>query len=133
MSAVDRPSGHRKGEPALATALAAGLTLVDAAAAAGVSERTARRRMADPQYRSAIHAVRTEIVDSTVGRLVAASVGAVDTLAELSANGNDSVRLRAAGQLLGHLVAVSEAIELRLRLDALEASITQAHALPNPD
>jgi hypothetical protein len=41
-------NGRRKGEAALLVALAAGMTVRDAAVAAGIGERTATRRVADP-------------------------------------------------------------------------------------
>jgi hypothetical protein len=56
-------NGRRKrGDDALAVALAAGKTLRDAAAVAGVAERTATRRWADPGFRIHVAELRADMM-----------------------------------------------------------------------
>jgi hypothetical protein len=60
---------NRPDELKLTEALATGASYRDAAIQAGCSERTARRRMADPDFRSDVRSVRSTILDRTVGVL----------------------------------------------------------------
>ena len=94
-------NGRHNADSALVAALAAGFTYSDAGAAAGVSERTVRRRMTDPQFRSQVEAARTDLVSRAVGLAADSVVEAVETLRTLmvSAEG-ESVRLGAARALL---------------------------------
>ena len=47
-------NGSRKGADAFVLALASGVTLKDAATAAGISERQAHRRVDEPQFRQRV-------------------------------------------------------------------------------
>src|SRR5262245_9420848 len=62
-------NGRRKGDGALVLALAGGLTVRDAAHAAGVGERTATRRLADPDFRRRVSHVRAEMVERALGKM----------------------------------------------------------------
>jgi hypothetical protein len=77
------------------------MTYADAAQAAGVSERTARRRMEDESFRSQVTAARADLVQRAVGRASDSLVEAVDTLLELMRGASsESARLGAARALL---------------------------------
>jgi hypothetical protein len=77
------------------------MTYADAAEAAGVSERTARRRMEDESFRSQVTGARVELVERAVGRASDSVVEAVDTLRELMQSASsESARLGAARALL---------------------------------
>src|SRR5262249_42718410 len=54
-------NGRRRGDNALLLALASGQTVRDAARLAGIGERTATRRLADPAYRRRVAELRAEI------------------------------------------------------------------------
>jgi hypothetical protein len=58
-----------RGNAALLTALASGQSVKSAARAAGVSERTAFRRVADPVFRQAVSQARAELLARAVGLL----------------------------------------------------------------
>ena len=60
--------GRKNADDGLAAALAAGQTLC-AAAAAGVSERTARRRWADAAFRRRVSVIRGEMIGQAIGRV----------------------------------------------------------------
>src|ERR1019366_7735338 len=54
--------GLRKQDDALALTIASGRTLPEAAASAGIGERTARRRWADPAFRNRVQEIGAEMV-----------------------------------------------------------------------
>src|SRR4051794_16178783 len=89
-------NGIRKGDDALALALASGKTLRDAAKCAHVSERTASRRWADPAFRRRVTKLRAEMVSQAMGRMVDWMTEAADTLRKLLKAESDSVRLGAS-------------------------------------
>lgn len=66
-----------KGEPHTLTALACGASAAEAAQAGGVSERTVRRRLAEPAYRRQVAAVRADVLGRIVGQLVDAGTDAL--------------------------------------------------------
>jgi hypothetical protein len=96
------PGGDRsQADGVLAAAIAAGLTYVAAAERAGVSERTARRRMSDNAFRLLVERERSHTIDAVRGRLVAATVDAAETLHGLCLGAeSESVRASAARALL---------------------------------
>jgi hypothetical protein len=117
--------GRRNADDALAAAVAAGQTLRDAAAAAGVGERTATRRWADPTFRSRVARLRGDMVARSLGRLADSMAEAADVLRQLLAAKGESVRLGAARSLLELGVKLRESVELEERLCALEERAAQ--------
>jgi hypothetical protein len=104
----------------LALALAQGKTRADAAAVAGVSERTVYTRLADSDFGRRVSDLRAELVNTSVGRLAAAAATAADTLAELlGAAAPPTVRLAAARAVLD-LVRLAFDETIAERLSALE-------------
>jgi hypothetical protein len=94
-------NGRHNADSALVAALAAGMTYADAARVAGVSERTARRRMEDEPFRSQVTAARGDLVQRAVGRASDSLVEAVETLQDLMRSASsESARLGAARALL---------------------------------
>jgi hypothetical protein len=94
-------NGRHNADELLATAIAAGLTFGEAAKRAGVSERTARRRMKDDEFRGQVSEARSAMVSQGVGRVSSLLVDAAETLGELMRSAeSESVRLGAARGLL---------------------------------
>ena len=75
--------GRRKGDSGLVAALAGGATVRDAARSAGVSERTAHRRLEDAAFARRVSEARAELIARTVGTLADASTGDGTTLRDL--------------------------------------------------
>ncbi|HWB10273.1 MAG TPA: hypothetical protein VG826_13665, partial [Pirellulales bacterium] len=73
------------GEEELVLALAAGATVREAAEQAGVEERTARRRLADADFRRTVSRVRGRLFDSALGRLAGLASRATGVLERLMA------------------------------------------------
>jgi hypothetical protein len=112
--------GRRKGDAALLLALASGRTVRAAARAAGIGERTATRRLADPAFRRRVSELRAEMVERALGRAAWGMRAAADTLRQLLRAEKESVRLGAARALLELTVKLRESVELEQRLRAVE-------------
>jgi hypothetical protein len=123
--------GRRNADEALALAVASGQTLRDAAPAAGVSERTAARRMADPDFRFRVADLRGEMVRRSLGRMADGMSEAADVLRKLLAAESESVRLGAARSMLELGLKLREAVDLAEQVTELKARVQQiisAHA-----
>jgi AcrR family transcriptional regulator len=113
-------NGRKRADGVLATAFAAGATVADAAAQAGVSERTVYRRLKDTafclQVRSTEEAIRARVLT----RLIQESFPAVDTLSGLLLPDNPPfVRFAAAKQILEYTMRRQES-GMQQRLSAVE-------------
>jgi hypothetical protein len=86
--------GRRNADELLATALAAGKTVHDAAAAAGVAGRTAVRRLADADLTRHVAALRDDMIRAAAGRLADGMAAAADLLRALLADADPHVRHR---------------------------------------
>ena len=110
----------------LAAALAAGCSIGEAIARAGVSSTHGYRLARTPEVRRRVAEIRASAASATVGLLTAASSQAVKVLAEIMANAEakDSDRIAAARAVLSMIGPMSELHELRQRLDAIESQQT---------
>jgi hypothetical protein len=114
-------SGRSGADAVLVAVLAAGATYDAAAAQAGVSERTVRRRMDEPEFRQQVDAARADLVTQTTARLVSASVEAVATLeALLGPETPPAQRLGAAKAVIELATRLREQEDLASRITALE-------------
>jgi hypothetical protein len=116
------PRGGRcAADTALLSALAGGQQIEAAAKMAGVSESTAKRRLADPVFRARLDAIRAEAINRAVGVLSMASVGAAAELLRLIKSANsEQVRLAAATRILELEMKLRESYQIEERLAALE-------------
>jgi hypothetical protein len=114
-------SAHgQRGDQALIAALAAGSSVEEAAARAGVSRRTAYRRLADPGFQRRLVGARDELVTEALGELVASAGAAVARLRDLLDARDDRIKLGAAKALLDQLLRIRETVTLAERVSALE-------------
>ena len=105
----------------LAVHVAGGKTIRQAAGIVGISEATAYGFSSSDEFKQAVSRLRTEAVNAAVGSLSDSASEAVDTLRSLlEATNEPSVRLNAAKAILANLKPLSEANELRARIDAIE-------------
>src|SRR5262245_66356005 len=113
--------GRKNADEALALLLAGGRTHHDAAAAARVSERTVRRRLADPRFRERVAALRAAMVERAAAILAEGMAEGAAVLRQLALEGrSEAVRLGAARALLELGVRLRESVELEQRVAALE-------------
>jgi hypothetical protein len=118
-------------DEALLASLACGATVEQAARAAGMSPRTAHRRLKDPDFRQRLQDRRAEITQRTIGMLTAAGLESVKTLITLQTGTTPAaVRLGAARSVLELGIKLRENAELTERIAALEAQA--AGAPPDP-
>src|SRR5262245_40647236 len=75
--------GRRGADGVLMGFLVAGASHTEAAQAAGVSERTVRRRLRDPDFSAEVERLRSETVRAVASALRSAALGAVSILVEL--------------------------------------------------
>ena len=93
-----------QGDDQLFQASVSGCHIENAASIAGISVRTAYRRLADPTFRSQLQDARQSLRESILAKLSDAGHDAVGTLWELMQSADDEgVRLRAAKAVLGSL------------------------------
>lgn len=117
--------GRQNADEFLAAALATGQTLRAAAVTAGIAERTAARRWADPAFRRRVAGLRGDLVQAAVGRLADGMSAAAEVLRQLLAAQSENVRLGAARSLLELGVNLRESVELEDRFAALEAALSR--------
>ena len=113
-------SGRRSADELLAVAMASGQTLRGAAVVAGIAERTAARRWADPVFRRRVSDLRGQLVQAAVGKLANAMSEAADALQALLTADGENVRLGAARSILELGVKMRESTELEDRVVELE-------------
>jgi hypothetical protein len=117
----------KQAEQALLLALACGATVENAARKAGMSERTAYRRLDDAAFVQQLRRVRAEMVQRTAGMLTGAGLGAVKTLVDLQdATVSASVRRRAARDVLELALPYRERADLEERVATLEERLVNA-------
>jgi hypothetical protein len=119
MSANVRKKGGRDREP-VALALADGRTITDAAAAAGLNERTVRRWLDEAPFREWVRALRHERYGQAAGQAAANNAKAVQTLVAILDSPNEANRLGAAKALLTFSFQFRKEDEFAARLDELE-------------
>jgi len=105
---------------ALIAALAAGLTVREAAGRAHIGERTARRRLEDPAFRRRVADARAALLERAIGRMAASTTAAADTLQALLDAESESVRHAAAKTLLELASRGIELLDLAGRVEQLE-------------
>jgi hypothetical protein len=116
------PNGTPAGEEKLILALAGGATTRAAAEQAGVSERTAYRRLKDADFRRAVSEVRGRMFDAALGQLAGLASKAVETLERLMESEKPSEALGAAKAVLEAGSRLRQYTEVEEQLNRLEDS-----------
>jgi hypothetical protein len=118
------PHGHADG--VLAAQLAGGATIAVAAAAAGVSVRTAHRRLNEPAFRKLLDDLREDHLGQAGSALAREATASVVKLAQLRDGAvGESVQLRAAALVLELGLRIREAVELEQRIGELERRLAE--------
>ncbi len=118
-------SGRKNGDTTLVLALAAGTTVKDAAAQAGMGERTVYRRLENVEFQQRVTAARSEMVSRAVGLLADAATDAVSTMRGLLSAESESVRLGAARGILELGTRLRETVELAAELQRLKDTVAE--------
>jgi uncharacterized protein (UPF0147 family) len=87
-----------------------------------IGEKTVRRWADTPTFREYVLLAQRDAVQNAVGRLSYAGAEAVDVLVDVMRNTKvpPGVRVRAASQILGSLITITEFATLESRIAALE-------------
>ena len=119
----------RQADDPLLLALACGLSAEQAARQAGVSVKTAYRRLDDPAFAARLADLRAAMLARAAAMLTAAAVEAVRTLADLLKPANaPATRLNAARAILDHGVKLRALVEIEVSFKDLEARLARLPA-----
>jgi hypothetical protein len=116
--------GRKNADEVFLATIACGATVESAASKAGISRRTAHRRLLDPQAQKQLAELRAETVRRCCALLTAASLEAVKTLLDLQHPQTlPGVRLGAAKAIIELGTRLREQTEMAERIAALEARL----------
>lgn len=115
--------GRHSADEALALAIASGVTVAEAAHLAGIGERTAYRRRAEPAFRKRVLELRSGMLDRALGRMADGMVEAADKLRSLLNAGSEAVQLQAAARLLELGWKARERVDLEAEIAELESQL----------
>jgi hypothetical protein len=105
--------------------LAAGGSVVDAAAAAGVSDRTVHRWHHEPAFAAALRKARALALSGVFNALIARGRRAVEIL-ELAMEGDASNSQRlAADAVIQNIIKLHDVLDLEARVSELENAINE--------
>jgi hypothetical protein len=119
----------RKRELAL-SALLVEPTIVGAAQKVGVTEKTLRNWLSQPDFAAEFKARCKGVLDSATSLLSGATESAVECLRRNLECGKAAAEIRAAIGILDHALKTVELLDLMKRLDALEEAIKRGQTLP---
>jgi hypothetical protein len=121
---------HKEAEESLLQALVCGATVENAARKAGVSERTAYRRLNDSKFRQRLADLRLEMIQRTAAMLTGAGMVSVKTLVDLQQDVEVSagVRRHAARDVLEMGLKLRDHSDVEARLAAIEARLARVLA-----
>ncbi|MDB5309365.1 MAG: hypothetical protein JWO38_3567 [Gemmataceae bacterium] len=84
----------------LASALAAGRRVAQAAETAGISESTAYHRLREPDVQARVFEIRAGVIETARNRIANRTIDACDTLTQLLVSRSEAIQLRAAKTLI---------------------------------
>src|SRR5262249_54528151 len=115
----------------LAAGLAAGRSVKKAAAAAGMGERTAYRKLKDPAFKALVAELRQRMVSRAVGRLSAGMTQAAGKLLKLLASRDEKVQLAAAKAILEAGPRLRDSEVLAVKVAELERVLAEIRREPS--
>jgi hypothetical protein len=120
---------RRRKSDQIAFAIATGHTNEEAAAAAGVSEKTVRRALKDPSFQEQVRLIRLGIWEAAAGRMTEGLTEAIRALHALLGEGTPATtRLGAVRTFLEFSPKLRESVEHEQRIAALEKKLEGLHA-----
>jgi len=121
-------SGRKNADGLLASLLASGRTIPDAAREAGVSGRTVWRRMQNPDFRAQVAGLRAAALERAAALLGDLSVSAAATLGRLLKADSEQAQLGAARAILELGGKLRETVDLEQRLAEAERLLAEREA-----
>jgi hypothetical protein len=92
---------------------------------AGVSEATAYRRLANPDFRHRVEKARSDLWDRALGVMSKSAAESAIALRKLLRSDDGRLKLQAAKMLLEQGMKVRELVDLEQRLDELEKLVDE--------
>jgi hypothetical protein len=126
------PEKPKMGDGVFLLALAAGLSIRKAAKKAGISERTAYRRMANPAFRQRVTEARAAMVERSLGHLAAGTVEAAIVLRRLLRSADERVQRSAAAEILAAESRLRTEVDLAQQLADLKAELERQKQPQSP-
>jgi hypothetical protein len=120
----DRPGNLETRREAAALALARGLSIRDAAAEAGVNERTVFNYRTDPVFNARVKELRAELFALAVAKLAGMNGKAADQLAGLLESGDEKTRLGAV-RLVADWTKAAREHDLAAEIEALRQELQE--------
>lgn len=117
----------------LADAIARGMPAKLAVRLARVSERTARRRLQESDFRQLVLERRARFVDDAAGKLAATTRKAAHCPRELLDSSSDQIRLAAARAILEAATKLTDVVDHEARLTALEQAKRNECRITTPE
>jgi hypothetical protein len=118
-----REEKQTSGLVAFAIALASGESVKDAARVAGMSERTAYRKLKDEKFMLRVNQARTAMIQQAVGRLAKTCAKASEVLEKLLDSKSEQIRLQTAKAIMDSSIKLGDAVAYEQRLASLESSL----------
>lgn len=100
--------------------VAAGDSVLKAAESVGCGKSTSYRIAKTEEFQAEVNRLRTELLRDAVGKLAGAASLAVESMVGLLKSEDENTRLKAANAVLERFGKLSDAIDLRARVEALE-------------
>ena len=120
-------NGRHRADETLIASLATGASIKEAAAQAGVGERTAHRRLNDPSFRQQLVETKGRMLETVSAKLSSSAGAACEELERLLKKAkSESVRLAAARVILEQVLRMRDLVEIDQRLTALERDVKSA-------
>lgn len=113
---AEQRRGRRGADEFFIQGMAFGKTVTAAAKEAGISERTAYRRLQDPEVKEQVRDMRSRLTEIALDRLTRSADPATQTLFQLLGAESDHVKLGAVRTILDKMVSVRNHCELESRL-----------------
>jgi uncharacterized membrane protein YqiK len=107
----------------LATAISAGASTAEAAEKAGLSQRTAQRRIADPEFQQQVAQLRSKLMARALDKMAENMTRAADAIARLIDADNPAISLRASRSMLTLSLRLHDALDLDQRITALKEEL----------
>ncbi|HEY7157970.1 MAG TPA: hypothetical protein VH575_28700 [Gemmataceae bacterium] len=125
------PGGSKKAaDAALVAHLAAGVSPAAAAKLAGVSEATAYRRLADPDFRQRVEKARSDFWDRALGIMSNGAAESAIVLRKLLRSDDERIKLQAAKTLLEQGIKVRDLVDTVRRVEKQDGERGDGDAAP---
>ncbi|GAA4863915.1 helix-turn-helix domain-containing protein [Saccharopolyspora cebuensis] len=112
----------------VAVSLAGGARPQDIARELGISPRTIRRWLADPDFAAEVRSMRMDMLNAAVGELTAGATEAVAALRRALSDDDGRNSVQAARVMLEFVLAMRESLDHDQRIAALESAAAERMA-----